>query len=78
MTTLTIALTGTVLTLWHRLLTALTTGWHELQTRPERGDVPGWVMVTLMSAGLVAVIWVLADDWLRQLFQQAVDRVSGP
>ena len=45
---------------------------------PERGDVPGWVMVTLMSAGLVAVIWVLADDWLRQLFQQAVDRISGP
>ncbi|WP_281858972.1 hypothetical protein [Salana multivorans] len=45
---------------------------------PERGDVPGWVMITLMSAGLVAVIWVLADDWLRQLFQQAVDRVSGP
>ena len=44
----------------------------------ERGDVPGWVMITLMSAGLVAVIWVLADDWLRQLFQQAVDRVSGP
>ncbi|WP_146197070.1 hypothetical protein [Serinibacter arcticus] len=45
---------------------------------PERGDVPGWVMVTLMTAGLVAVVWVLADDWIRQLFQQAVDRVSGP
>ncbi len=44
----------------------------------ERGDVPGWVMVTLMTAGLVAIVWVLADDWLRQLFQQAVDRVSGP
>lgn len=44
---------------------------------PERGDVPGWVMVTLMTAGLIAVIWVLADDWLRALFQQAVDRVSG-
>lgn len=49
-----------------------------LGAEPERGDVPGWVMVTLMSAGLVAVIWVLADDWLRQLFQQAVDRVTGP
>lgn len=46
--------------------------------RDERGDVPGWVMVTLMTAGLVAIVWVLADDWLRQLFQQAVDRVSGP
>ncbi|WP_284252833.1 hypothetical protein [Litorihabitans aurantiacus] len=46
--------------------------------QPERGDVPGWVMVTLMTAGLVAIVWVLADDWLRQLFQQAVDRVTGP
>ncbi|HCX85459.1 MAG TPA: hypothetical protein DHV14_10090 [Micrococcales bacterium] len=49
-----------------------------ITAQPQRGDVPGWVMVTLMSAGLVAVVWVLADDWLRQLFQQAVDRVSGP
>ncbi|WP_098470259.1 hypothetical protein [Serinibacter salmoneus] len=49
-----------------------------VRAQPERGDVPGWVMVTLMTAGLVAVIWLLADDWLRQLFQQAVDRVSGP
>lgn len=45
---------------------------------PERGDVPGWVMVTLMTAGLVAVVWLLADEWLRALFQQAVERVSGP
>lgn len=57
------------------LLTAQTT---LVRRSPERGDVPGWVMVTLMTAGLVAGIWLLADDWLRQLFQQAVDRVSGP
>ena len=26
----------------------------------ERGDVPGWVLITLMTAGLVVVIWALA------------------
>ena len=28
--------------------------------REERGDVPGWVLITLMTAGLVIVIWGLA------------------
>lgn len=66
----------------HRLRARLTEATRRrlvaMATTPERGDVPGWVMVTLMTAGLVAIVWVLADDWLRQLFQQAVDRVSGP
>ncbi|HHW82446.1 MAG TPA: hypothetical protein GX743_01295 [Actinomycetales bacterium] len=43
----------------------------------ERGDVPGWVMVTLMTAGLVALIWALAGDALAGLFGQAIDRVTG-
>ena len=29
--------------------------------RRERGDVPGWVLITLMTAGLVAVLWTAAD-----------------
>lgn len=43
----------------------------------ERGDVPGWVMVTLMTAGLVALIWALAGDALAGLFGQAISRVTG-
>lgn len=43
----------------------------------ERGDVPGWVLITLMTAGLVVVIWALAGPALSQLFQQAIDQVSG-
>lgn len=60
------------------LLAAMLRRARAVSAQPERGDVPGWVMVTLMSAGLIAVIWVLADDWLRTLFQQAVARVTGP
>ena len=43
----------------------------------ERGDVPGWVLITLMTAGLVVVIWALAGPALSDLFQQAIERVSG-
>lgn len=43
----------------------------------ERGDVPGWVLITLMTAGLVVVIWALAGPALSTLFEQAISRVSG-
>lgn len=52
---------------------AVTQWWSD----SERGDVPGWVMVTLMTAGLVAVIWALAGDALADLFNQAIARVTG-
>lgn len=45
--------------------------------RDERGDVPGWVLITLMTAGLVVIIWGLAGPALSSVFQQAIDRVSG-
>lgn len=43
----------------------------------EDGDVPGWVLITLMTAGLVVVIWGLAGPALSNVFQQAIDRVSA-
>jgi hypothetical protein len=45
--------------------------------RDERGDVPGWVLITLMTAGLVIVIWGLAGPALANVFQQAIARVTG-
>jgi hypothetical protein len=51
-------------------------GWRALRD-DERGDVPGWVLVTLMTAGLVVAIWALAGPALAQLFEQAISRVSG-
>ncbi len=48
---------------------------------PERGDVPGWVMITLMTAVLVVVIWGIASDSLQGLlknaFQQVTDKGGG-
>nr|WP_246857143.1 hypothetical protein [Glutamicibacter sp. ZJUTW] len=45
--------------------------------RDSRGDVPGWVMITLMSALLVAALLAIAGPRLQDLFNQAIDRVSG-
>ncbi|WP_427019014.1 hypothetical protein ACQCSX_08665 [Pseudarthrobacter sp. P1] len=46
---------------------------------PDRGDVPGWVMITLMSAVLVAGLLAVAGPALEGLFNQAIGQVStGP
>jgi hypothetical protein len=42
----------------------------------ERGDVPGWVMITLMSAVLVAGLLAIAGPALEGLFQSAMDQVN--
>jgi hypothetical protein len=42
----------------------------------ERGDVPGWVMITLMSAVLVAGLLAIAGPALTDLFNQAISQVS--
>lgn len=46
-------------------------------TDRERGDVPGWVLITLMTAGLVTALWTLASAQLTALFTQAMDSVSN-
>lgn len=48
------------------------------RARAERGDVPGWVLVTVMTAGLVTALWLVADDQLRSIFTSALGRVTGP
>jgi len=44
---------------------------------PERGDVPGWVLVTLMTAGLVVALWAIAGPLLEDAFTQAISSVTG-
>ncbi|PJJ62377.1 hypothetical protein [Compostimonas suwonensis] len=43
----------------------------------DRGDVPGWVLISLMTAGLVVIIWALAGPALSGVFEQAIDRVTS-
>jgi len=45
--------------------------------RSEVGDVPGWVLITLMTAALVVLIWALAGPALSQIFQDAIAKVAG-
>lgn len=54
---------------------------HTVEHQPlddrDRGDVPGWVLVTLMTAGLVLALWAVAGPALTDLFQQAIERVGS-
>lgn len=44
----------------------------------DRGDVPGWVLVTVMTAGLVTAIWLVADDQLTAVLGRAIGSVTQP
>ncbi|WP_137122601.1 hypothetical protein [Segeticoccus rhizosphaerae] len=64
-----------------RLLRATFSGRHrlrEMAERPDRGDVPGWVLVTLMTAGLVTMLWALAGPMLADIVRNALSSVKGP
>lgn len=43
----------------------------------DRGDVPGWVLITIMTAGLVILLWAAAGPALSSVFERAIERVSG-
>ena len=45
--------------------------------RDERGDVPGWVLITVMTAGLVAGLWAIAGSQLGAMLREALASVSG-
>lgn len=55
-----------------QLHAALVAGWRR---RDDRGDVPGWVMVAVMTAGIVGVIGGLASDQLSALLSDALGSV---
>ena len=47
------------------------------ETHCETSRITGWVLITLMTAGLVIIIWGLAGPALSAVFQQAIQRVTG-
>ncbi len=56
---------------------ALLTGLVRPRARDERGDVPGWVLITVMTAGLVAALWAIAGPQLSQMLRDALSSVRG-
>jgi hypothetical protein len=44
--------------------------------RDERGDVPGWVMITVMTAALVTAIWLAAEGTLASMVSDALKSVQ--
>lgn len=46
-------------------------------TAAERGDVPGWVLIVLMTSALVIAIWGVARDRLVAIVQSALASVCG-
>lgn len=44
--------------------------------RDGRGDVPGWVLVTVMTAGLVVALSAVARDQLTALLRDALNSVK--
>ena len=60
-----------------RALIALRTRAVSSYDRDERGDVPGWVMIVVMTAGLVAMLTLVAGPQLRDMLTTALDSVAG-
>ena len=45
--------------------------------RTERGDVPGWVLIVLMTSALVLAVWAIAEPQLKSIVRSALDTVCG-
>ena len=43
----------------------------------QRGDVPGWVLVVLMTTGLVTAIWTIAAPGLTAILKNSLDAMNG-
>ncbi len=49
----------------------------EANLKSERGDVPGWVLVVLMTTGLVTAIWTIAAPRLSAILRNSLDAMNG-
>lgn len=46
------------------------------RTRDDRGDVPGWVLVTVMSCAIVMGLWSFAEPELKSMLRSALNSVK--
>ena len=45
--------------------------------KDERGDVPGWVLVVLMTTGLVTAIWTIAQPRISSILRNSLDNMNN-
>jgi uncharacterized membrane protein YqjE len=43
----------------------------------EAGDVPGWVLVVLMTTGLVTAIWTIAQPRISSILRNSLDNMNN-
>jgi hypothetical protein len=43
----------------------------------ERGDVPGWVMITLMTVAVATAIWGVVNGSIMRVLTTALNSVTG-
>jgi hypothetical protein len=43
----------------------------------ETGDVPGWVLVVLMTTGLVTAIWTIAQPRISSILRNSLDNMNN-
>ena len=51
--------------------------WSARTGKPDRGDIPGWVMIAIMSAAVVVVLIPFVGPIVARAFSNAVDGVSN-
>ena len=49
----------------------------KLNLSSDRGDVPGWVLVVLMTTGLVTGIWTLAAPRIDSILRNSLDSMNS-
>jgi hypothetical protein len=49
--------------------------WWRPRLGDERGDVPGWVLITAMTVALVMLVWGVASEALREIITGFLDEV---
>ena len=49
----------------------------EYLIRDEAGDVPGWVLVVLMTTGLVTAIWTIAQPRISSILRNSLDNMNN-
>jgi len=47
------------------------------ESERERGDVPGWVMITLMTVAIATAIWTLVNGSIMAAITTALNAVTG-